>query len=161
MARRKRKNRGRDPADTGTDTGKTGAAAILFIVAVVAVVAWGALGLRKPEVKVETAVELPSYAYISARSEQAYRASMDPSIVMGDVFSKIPCYCGCVNLGHGSLKDCFLGSHGSMCDVCQYEALETYEMVNKGIPLAQIRSTIDSRYGGGRFGPGTNTPSVA
>jgi hypothetical protein len=123
--------------------------------------AWATLGLKKPQTVVESDMQLPSYAYVSARSEQSYRVSFDPSIQGGDVFSKIPCYCGCKGVGHTSLKDCFLGEHGSFCDVCQYEALETYEMVQKGVPIEQIRSTIDERYGGGRFAPGTDTPPIA
>lgn len=160
MARRKRKSKKLE-AKKLEGGNKTGTVALILIVGLVAVMVWGALGLKKPDVEVESNVQLPSYAYISARSEQAYKAAIDPAIQNGDVLSKIPCYCGCVGVGHTSLKDCFLDAHGSMCDLCQYEALEAYDMVKKGTPVAQIRATIDARYGNGKFGPGTNTPPVA
>lgn len=166
MARKKSKSR-KSASKSKTETvekagfNKSGTLALFLLVVVVAVMVYAALGLKKPSVEVGTEVQLPAYAYISARSEQSYRTAIDPIITDGDVFSKIPCYCGCIGVGHTSLKDCFLDTHGSMCDVCQYEALETYDMVKKGVPLSQIRADIDSRYGGGRFGPGTDTPPVA
>jgi hypothetical protein len=158
MAKRKSKKIESKKPETNN---KTGTIAILLIVGVVAVMVYFTLGLKNPDIEVENNVQLPSYAYISARSEQSYKAAIDPAILSGDVFSKIPCYCGCVGVGHTSLKDCFLDAHGSMCDVCQYEALEAYDMVKKGTPIAEIRATIDLRYGSGNFGPGTNTPPVA
>src|SRR5262245_32822142 len=34
-----------------------------------------------------------------------------------------PCYCHCDrSQGHGSLLDCFVGRHASVCDVCMKEA---------------------------------------
>ena len=160
MAKGKRENK-RVEAKKPENKGKTGTVVLLVFVGVVAVMVWFALGLKKPPTEVGGTVQLPAYAYVSARSEQAYKTAIEPLILNGEVFTKIPCYCGCTGVGHTSLKDCFLDDHGAMCDLCQYEALETYEMMKKGVPIAEIRKTIDSRYGGGRFGPGTNTPPVA
>lgn len=160
MGKRNRKSK-RAAVKEPEGSSKSGAIALLIIVGVVAVMAWGVLGMRKPSTQVENNVQLPSYAYVNARSEQSYRVALGPVIQNGDVFSQIPCYCGCVGVGHTSLKDCFLDEHGSFCDVCQYEALESYEMAKKGVSVAQIRQTIDERYGGGRLGPGTDTPPVA
>ncbi len=161
MAKGKRRNKKRaEVKDEPKGGDKKGPIIIVLIVGVVAVMAWATLGLRKPSVDVGSDIQLPSYAYVTARSEQSYRVAIDPLVRSGDTLSKIPCYCGCVGTGHTSLKDCFLDSHGSMCDICQYEALEVYEMLKKGVPMADIRNTIDARYGGGRYGPGTNTPPV-
>ncbi len=159
MAKRRRRSRKTVKEESGSDE-KKGVVALIVIVGVFAVMVWAALGLRSPENEVENTVQLPAYAYISARSEQAYRASIDPIITDGDILAKIPCYCGCKGVGHTSLKDCFLDSHGSMCDICQYEALEAYDMAKRGVPIAQIRADIDKRYGGGRFAEGTDTPPV-
>jgi Protein of unknown function with PCYCGC motif len=54
-----------------------------------------------------------------------------------------PCYCHCDRSnGHGSLLDCFVGTHGSGCDICQKEAFYTYEQTHKGKTPAQIREGI-------------------
>lgn len=161
MAKRKRNSKSsRKVSEEKTGKNNTGLIAVLVIVGIVAVMAYATLGLKDPGTKIDDDVELPSYAFVSARSEQSYRVSLNPAIQQGDVFSKIPCYCGCVGVGHESLKDCFLDDHGSYCDVCQFEALETYDMVNKGLSIGEIRATIDSRYGNDKFGPGTKTPPV-
>lgn len=157
MAKRKRTKKSRAQNEPVTKN-KTGTIALLVIVGIVAVMAYATLGLKNPGTNVGGDLQLPSYAYVSARSEQSYRVSLTPAIQERDVFSKIPCYCGCVGVGHESLKDCFLDDHGSFCDICQFEALETYDMVNKGLSLGEIRAAIDNRYG--NSGPGTKTPPV-
>jgi uncharacterized protein with PCYCGC motif len=54
-----------------------------------------------------------------------------------------PCYCHCDRSnGHGSLLDCFVGRHGSGCDICQKEAFYSYEQTRKGKTPAQIRAGI-------------------
>ena len=54
-----------------------------------------------------------------------------------------PCYCYCDrHAGHKSLLDCFVGTHGSECDVCQKEAVLSYQLTQKGKTPAQIRAAI-------------------
>ena len=54
-----------------------------------------------------------------------------------------PCYCYCDrHQGHKSLLDCFAGTHGAECDVCQKEAVLAYQLTQKGKTPAQIRSAI-------------------
>lgn len=54
-----------------------------------------------------------------------------------------PCYCHCdKSQGHGSLLDCFVGRHGSGCDICVSEAFYAYEQTHKGKTPAQIREGI-------------------
>jgi len=56
-----------------------------------------------------------------------------------------PCYCHCDRSeGHGSLLDCFVGHHGSMCNVCMAEDFYTYEQSHAGKTAAQIRAGIIS-----------------
>lgn len=105
---------------------------------------------------IDYAVALPDYAYVSERSEQAYTISRIPEAA--NAMEYIPCYCGCVGIGHRYLKDCFYSEHGAYCDLCQYEAIDVYNLLKQGKSLKEIRNYIDSRYGNGRFGPGTNTP---
>jgi Protein of unknown function with PCYCGC motif len=54
-----------------------------------------------------------------------------------------PCFCHCDRSnGHASLLDCFVGRHGSGCDVCQKEAFYSYQQTRKGKTPAQIREAI-------------------
>ena len=54
-----------------------------------------------------------------------------------------PCYCYCDrHEGHKSLLDCFVGKHGAECEVCQKEAVFTYQQTQKGKTPAQIRAAI-------------------
>jgi hypothetical protein len=54
-----------------------------------------------------------------------------------------PCYCHCDRShGHGSLLDCFVGRHGSGCDVCIKEAFYSYEQTRRGKTPAEIREGI-------------------
>ena len=46
--------------------------------------------------------------------------------------------------------------HGAGCGTCIAIALETKRLAGRGVPLAQIRRTIDATFGGAR--PGTPTP---
>jgi len=54
-----------------------------------------------------------------------------------------PCYCYCDrHAGHKSLLDCFGSMHGSECDICQKEAVLSYQLTQKGKTPEQIRATI-------------------
>jgi hypothetical protein len=54
-----------------------------------------------------------------------------------------PCYCYCDrHEGHKSLLDCFVGAHGAECDICQKEAVLSYQLTQKGKTPAQIRAAI-------------------
>jgi hypothetical protein len=54
-----------------------------------------------------------------------------------------PCYCYCDrHEGHKSLLDCFAGMHGTICDICQKEAVLSYQLTQKGKTPAQIRAAI-------------------
>jgi hypothetical protein len=54
-----------------------------------------------------------------------------------------PCYCYCDrHEGHKSLLDCFVGTHGAECDICQKEAVLSYQLTQKGKTPAQIRAAI-------------------
>ena len=59
------------------------------------------------------------------------------------VLYKQPCYCHCDRSeGHGSLLDCYVSKHASMCDVCLREAFYSYEQTKKGKTPEQIRAGI-------------------
>ena len=105
---------------------------------------------------------LPPYVRGEAAAE-AYRfAAARP-----DLLRAVPCYCGCEGEGHASNLDCFVAAfaadgrptyapHGAGCGTCIAIALETKRLAGRGVPLAEIRRTIDATFGGAR--PGTRTP---
>lgn len=80
----------------------------------------------------------------------------------GQEARQVPCYCGCVSLNHGSLRDCFLkpeGSydeHASACVICRDEANDLKRFLDGGQDARAARVYIDEQYGG--FGRPTNTP---
>ncbi len=54
-----------------------------------------------------------------------------------------PCYCYCDrHAGHKSLLDCYASAHGSECDICQKEAVFSYQQTQKGKTPEQIRAAI-------------------
>jgi hypothetical protein len=107
---------------------------------------------------------LPPYARGEPAAE-AYRfAAARP-----DLLRAVPCSCGCERQGHTSNLDCFVAAfaadgrptydpHGAGCGTCVAIALETKRLDGQGVPLAEIRRTIDAKFGGGRPGTGTRTP---
>jgi len=54
-----------------------------------------------------------------------------------------PCYCHCDRAaGHGSLLDCYVGQHGTRCEICQKEVFYSFEQTRAGKTPAQIREGI-------------------
>lgn len=90
----------------------------------------------------------------------------------GSALTWMPCYCGCIGMGHGSNLDCFLlprskgeaiifDEHASFCDICIGTALMTKRMLAAGSSLAQIRDAVDAEFGaGGAPGTLTDMPSI-
>ena len=57
------------------------------------------------------------------------------------------CYCGCdVTDNHKCLLDCFTGTHGADCHICQEEAMLALRMSRNDDPIATIQKTIDEAY---------------
>ena len=54
-----------------------------------------------------------------------------------------PCFCHCDReVGHGSLLDCYVDKHASVCLLCKKEAVFTYNEWKQGKTAAQIRQEI-------------------
>jgi Protein of unknown function with PCYCGC motif len=57
---------------------------------------------------------------------------------------QIPCYCGCDrHHDHQSLHDCFTGTHGTHCRICQKEAVFCFLQQKKGKSPAEIRQALE------------------
>lgn len=75
---------------------------------------------------------------------------------------RIPCYCGCWDLEHGSLLDCFIArdggdeEHASFCTICLDELADLRGFLESGQGVEAARSYIDATYSG--LGKPTDTP---
>jgi hypothetical protein len=102
--------------------------------------------------------EEPTPAYHTQLPAGALPQTMDPSLFSNPVVQNAyalaakvrkalyqqPCYCHCDrSQGHGSLLDCFLSKHASVCDICMREAFYAYEQTQKKKTPAQIREGIE------------------
>jgi hypothetical protein len=106
----------------------------------------------------------PDYvAALPAAGQGAYAFAL----ARPDVLQWLPCYCGCVGIGHRSNLDCFFQrrevkgtyqyeEHASFCDVCVKTANLAAGMLQQGSTMTQIRAAVDSTFGGGTA-PGTDT----
>ena len=105
-------------------------------------------------------IDLSGLGAMPADTRAAYEAA--PS--HRDLFSHLPCYCGCGLLKepHGSLDRCFLlpdgnvEAHASGCKICTDIATQALVMEAQGLDHATIRAQIDQQFA--RVGPPTDTP---
>ncbi len=162
MGKRKRYKKKTD--ETGAEEkGSSNTVVLAAVVVLAVIVGVYAFTSRDSGDSASTATrDFPDFVYTSGKSVEAYTVATE----IPDVLEKIPCYCGCVSVGHDSLKDCFLSSsggysdHGAYCNVCVSEALDVKKWHSQGLDLKEIRSRIDEKYGGDRFAEGTDTPPV-
>ena len=94
------------------------------------------------------------------RTQQAYQfAVANPKAA-----KEVPCYCGCVGLGHDSSYDCYVAEvddngqpifdlHASSCSVCVEITLDQMQMIDKSVSPGMIRYVIDKTYA--VYGPPT------
>lgn len=95
-----------------------------------------------------------------------WQAAYAYALARPDVLQWLPCYCGCDGMGHRSNLDCFFvrreeegnytyEEHASYCDICVETANLASVMLRDGATMTEIRSTVDSQFGG--RAPGTRT----
>jgi len=79
----------------------------------------------------------------------------------------LPCYCGCVNMGHTDNLDCYIAGteddgtviwdpHAAACGVCVLITQDAMRLGEQGKSPSEIRDYIDATYS--YVGPGTDTP---
>lgn len=89
--------------------------------------------------------------HVSANVAAHYRAAEANQ----DVYSQIPCYCGCErSIGHRHLADCFVRSdgegwdaHAAGCVVCTDESARVRRLLGDGIGTTIIRQSIVDEFG--------------
>ncbi len=85
--------------------------------------------------------------------QQAYQfAAANPNIMQ-----RIPCYCGCGNIGHTSNYSCYIKSsdangklifddHALGCSLCVSITQDTMRLLQQGKSVSEIKAYIDSTY---------------
>jgi len=97
------------------------------------------------------------------RTQEAYQfAYANP-----DAAAEVPCYCGCVGLGHVSSYDCYVSDvtggrpqlepHALNCGVCVDITQDQMRLMDGGVNMETIRRYLDYNYSA--YGP--PTPLVA
>ncbi len=97
-----------------------------------------------------------------AAVQQSYQfATANP-----DVLKKIPCYCGCDDLGHTSNYTCYISGvdengqitydlHAVGCSICVDITQDVMRLLKRGQSVAEIKTYIDQTYA--QYGP-SNMP---
>lgn len=103
------------------------------------------------------------------RSKAEVRALYQFAAERPDVLNYVPCYCGCVRLGHHSNEQCFVKSrakngdvtawndHAMMCPMCLAIGERAMEMTRAGDSIRAIRASVKKTFG--QAGPSTPTPA--
>ena len=107
------------------------------------------------------AADLPAEALAAdARTQEAYRFA----IANRAAAEEVPCYCGCVGLGHMSSYDCYVAdvapngalvfdAHALNCQVCVDITQDTMRLLDEGRAPPAIKQYIDETYSA--YGPPT------
>lgn len=105
--------------------------------------------------------DLPAEVQASdARTQEAYRFALANRAAAEEV----PCYCGCVGLGHVSSYDCYVAEdeaggmplfdlHAANCTVCVDITHDQMRLMDAGLTPELIRGYIDNHYA--KYGPPT------
>ncbi len=107
------------------------------------------------------AADLPDEVQAAdARTQEAYRFA----VANRAAAEEVPCYCGCVGLGHVSSYDCYVAEdtpdealvfdlHAANCTVCVDITHDQMRLMDAGLTPELIRGYIDSHYA--KYGPPT------
>ena len=130
---------------------------VSFALAVLALVGLGTLGLIRaasaPDANHATAaasVVLTDLSTVTPAIAADYQYAAEHLAE----FAEIPCYCGCdASLGHQHLADCYVtttsawDAHAPGCAVCGYETAAAREQLAKGVPIADVSTSIIDQFG--------------
>ena len=106
--------------------------------------------------------QFPDFVYSSQTSLAAYKLAVDNR----ELFSQMPCYCGCAKLDvpHQDLDQCFFmpdggfEKHAAYCTICADIATAAAGWQSDGKTTAEVRQLVDEKFGD--VGPATNTPAI-
>lgn len=102
---------------------------------------------------------------LAQKTHEAYRFA----VANPEIADAIPCYCGCVGLGHTSSYDCYVAGvdenglmqyddHAIYCSICIDITQDTMRLLDEGKSTAEIFAQIEADYS--RFSPPTVKPET-
>lgn len=113
-------------------------------------------------VSLSSAESLPMPAQENEQVKEAYLfAKENPELL-----ENLPCFCGCVNMGHHHNRDCYINDdgkwddHGSLCGGCVSVTLDAKRMFLNGSSTKEIRDFVDAKQGAEEMADPTPTPPV-
>lgn len=142
----------------GALTLEIAAVPVLAVLLVLAISGWGG----EDSSATAQGPQFPAFVYESQTSRNAYQLAVDNR----QLFSQMPCYCGCerLDMPHQSLDQCFFMADGSFeqhaayCTICADIAVDAARLQSEGKTTAEIRRLVDEKFAG--LGPATDTPPV-
>ena len=105
---------------------------------------------------------LPLAAQENEHVREAYMFAQERS----ELLEQLPCYCGCVHMGHRHNRDCYIDDkgkwveHGSLCGGCVGVTLDAKKLFLEGKSAKEIRSFVDDKHGASEMADPTLTPQV-
>lgn len=107
---------------------------------------------------------LTDMPYMVIETEAMVQEAYQFSVANPEIASEIPCYCGCVGMGHKSTYDCYVSgedangtltfdNHAIYCRICVDITQDTMHLLDEGKRIPEISSYIDENYA--KFGPPT------
>lgn len=102
----------------------------------------------------------PEVQAAEERTQQAYQFA----VANPDAAKEVPCYCGCIGLGHDTSLDCYVAGvdadgaiefdlHANACTICVDITHDQMRMMDDGLSPETIRDAIDQTYS--MYGPPT------
>lgn len=102
----------------------------------------------------------PEVQAAEERTQQAYQFA----VANPDKAEEVPCYCGCIGLGHDTSLDCYIAGfdaagepefdlHANACTICVDITQDQMRMMDDGLSPEAIRDAIVQTYS--MYGPPT------
>jgi hypothetical protein len=118
---------------------------VLFLLAAAGVIRWLASAnppippfLNATEAQAALSATLPPSQFTDRAISEAYAAALK----IPNVIAQQPCYCGCSQMGHRSLLDCYRSRHAADCSICVKEAILAKRLHEAGKTPTEIRTAI-------------------
>ena len=127
---------------------------LLFIALTLVAFSAPACSVTNPSLHMMSADKLPAFAQTApARVRQAYQFTA----ANREVTEQVPCYCGCVNIGHTSSYDCYIADtynadillfdeHALNCSICVDITQEVMRMMREGKSTPEIVDYVNAAY---------------
>ncbi len=134
--------------------------AVWFVLPLIALVSTGCYSALQQGSQATTAMDgMPENIQAAPT---VVRQSYQFALANPELMKQIPCYCGCVDLGHTSNYACYISAvdgngkityddHALGCSICVDITQDVVRLSNLGKPANEIKAYIDQTYS--QYGP--------